>query len=78
MERWGGGECGEGVGKVQRYNNGVYQYDVCGMRQVGGLRKNQSVWWNEEVSCAEAEKRRAFEYWLQRRDRATQDVLSRR
>ena len=25
VERWGGRECGEGVGKVQRYSNGVYQ-----------------------------------------------------
>ena len=24
-EVWGGRECGEGVGKVQRYGNGVYQ-----------------------------------------------------
>ena len=24
-EVWGGRECGEGVGKVQRYSNGVYQ-----------------------------------------------------
>ena len=23
--RWGGRECGEGVGKVQRYGNGMYQ-----------------------------------------------------
>ena len=25
VERWGGRECGEAVGKVQRYSNGVYQ-----------------------------------------------------
>ena len=30
-----------------------------------------SEWWNEEVGRAVAEKRRAFEEWLQRRDRVT-------
>ena len=30
-------------------------------------------WWNEEVGRAVAEKRRAFEEWLQRRDRVTYD-----
>ena len=39
--------------------------DECGMRRVGGQRK----WWNE-VGRA---KRRAFEEWLQRRDRVTYD-----
>ena len=32
-----------------------------------------SEWWNEEVGRAVAEKRRAFEEWLQRRDRVTYD-----
>ena len=43
--------------------------DVCGMRRVGGQRRKGSVWWNEEVGRAVAEKRRAFEEWLHRRDR---------
>ena len=36
-------------------------------------RINGSEWWNEEVGRAVAEKRRAFEEWLQRRDRVTYD-----
>ena len=47
--------------------------DVCGMRRVGGQRRKGSEWWNEEVSSAVAEKRRAFEEWLHRRDRVTYD-----
>ena len=47
--------------------------DVCGMRRVGGQRRKGSAWWNEEVGRAVAEKRRAFEEWLQRRDRVTYD-----
>ena len=47
--------------------------DICGMRCVGGQRRKGSEWWNEEVSRAVAEKRRAFEDWLQRRDRVTHD-----
>ena len=42
--------------------------DVCGMRRVGGQRRKGSEWWNE-VGTAVAEKRRAFEELLQRRDR---------
>ena len=47
--------------------------DVCGMRCVSGQRRKGSEWWNEEVGRAVAEKRRAFEEWLQRRDRVTYD-----
>ena len=47
--------------------------DVCGMRRVGGQRRTGSEWWNEEVCRAVAEKRRAFEEWLQRRDTLTYD-----
>ena len=47
--------------------------DVCGMRRVGGQRRTGSEWWNEEVGRAVDEKRRAFEEWLQRRDRVTYD-----
>ena len=46
---------------------------VCGMRCVSGQRRKGSEWWNEEVGRAVAEKRRAFEQWLQRRDRFTYD-----
>ena len=45
--------------------------DVYGMRHVGGQRRNFSEWWNEEAGGAVAEKRRAFEDWLQQRDRVT-------
>ena len=47
--------------------------DVCGMRRVGGQRRKGSEWWNQEVGRAVAEKRRAVEEWLQRRDRVTYD-----
>ena len=47
--------------------------DVCNMRRVSGRRRNGSEWWNEEVGRAVAGKRRAFEEWLQRRDRVTYD-----
>ena len=47
--------------------------DVCGLRRVGGQRRNGSEWWNEEVGSAVAEKRRAFEEWLQRKDEVTYD-----
>ena len=43
--------------------------EVCGKRVVGrGVRKG-SEWWNEEVKGAVAEKRRAFEVWLQSGER---------
>ena len=47
--------------------------DVCGMRRVGGQSRKGNEWWNEEVGIAVAEKRRAFEECLQRRDRVTYD-----
>ena len=47
--------------------------DECGMRCVGGQKRKGSEWWNEEVGRAVAEKRRAFEEWLQRRDTVTYD-----
>ena len=43
--------------------------EVCGMRRA----EKGSEWWNEEMGRAVAEKRRAFEKWLQRRDRVTYD-----
>ena len=47
--------------------------DVCDTRRVGGQRKKGSEWWNREMGGAVAETRRAFEEWLQRRDRVTYD-----
>ena len=47
--------------------------DVCGMRRVGEQRRKGSKWCNEEVGIVVAETRRAFEEWLQRRDRVTYD-----
>ena len=44
--------------------------DVCHVRRVGGQRRK----WSEEVSVLVAEKRRAFEEWLQRRDGVTRDT----
>ena len=55
MERCGDRECGE----------------VYSMRRVGMQRRKASKWWNEEVGKAVAEKRTAFEEWLQRRDGVT-------
>ena len=46
--------------------------NIVSMRRVGGKRKG-SEWWNEEVGREVAEKRRAFEEWLQGRDRVTYD-----
>ena len=43
------------------------------MRRVGWQRRKGSDWWSEEIGRAVAEKRRAFEGWLQRRDRVTYD-----
>ena len=47
--------------------------DVCGMRRVGSQRRKGSEWWNEEIGRVVAEKRRAFEELLQRRDWVTYD-----
>ena len=47
--------------------------DVCGMRRVDGQKRKGSEWWNEVMGMAVAEKRRALEEWLQRRDGVTYD-----
>ena len=47
--------------------------DVCGMRRVGGQRRKGSEWWSVKVWRAVAEKRRAFEELLQRKERVTSD-----
>ena len=64
-------KCGEGVEKVDIVMKCTN--DVCGKRSVGGQRTKWSEWWNQEVGGAVAERRRAFEEWLQRRDRVTYD-----
>ena len=68
MENMKCGRMGRSRGMVIECTN-----DVCGMRHVGGQRRKVSEWWNEEVGRAAAEKRRAFEEWLQRRDRVAYD-----
>ena len=40
---------------------------------MAGREKKGSEWWNEELGKAVAEKRRAFEEWLQKRDRVIYD-----
>ena len=42
---------------------------------VENSRRKGSEWWNGEVGSAVAEKRRAFDEWLQRRGRLTYDRL---
>jgi len=42
--------------------------EVCGVRRCGGGVRKGSEWWCEEVSVVIAEKRRAYEVWLQRKD----------
>ena len=73
-EVWRGGEV-ESVEEWEKFRDIVMECtnDVCGMRRVGGQRRKGSEWWNEEVGRAVAEKRRAFEEWLQRIDRVTND-----
>ncbi len=42
--------------------------EVCGMRRVGVFARKGSEWWSEDVKKVVADKRRAFEEWLQERD----------
>ena len=74
-EVWRGGEVESVEKEWEKFRDIVMECtnDVCGMRHVGGQRRKGSEWWNEEVGRAVAEKRRAFEEWLQRRDRVTYD-----
>ena len=74
-EVWRGGEVESVEKEWEKFREIVTECanDVCGMRRVGGQRRNGSEWWNEEVGRAEVEKRRTFEEWLQRRDRVTYD-----
>ena len=74
-EVWRGEEVESVEKEWEKFRDMVMEYtnDVCGMIRVGGQRRNGSEWWNEEVGRALAEKRRAYEKWLQRRDRVTYD-----
>ena len=74
-EVWRGGKV-EGVEKEWekfRYIVMKCTNDVCSMKRLGGQRRKGSELWNEEVGRAVADKRRAFEEWLQRRDMVTYD-----
>ena len=74
-EVWRGGEVESVEKEWEKFRDMVMECTncVCGMRRVGGQRRKESEWWNEEVGRAVAEKRRAFEEWLQRRDMVTYD-----
>ena len=67
-ELWRGGEVESVEKEWEKFRDIVMECtnDVCGMRRVGGQRRMGSEWWNEEVGRAVAEKRKAFEEWLQR------------
>ena len=43
--------------------------EVCGSRKVGCGKRKGSEWWNENVKRVVEEKKRAYEQWLQRRNR---------
>ena len=75
-EVWRGGKVESVEKEWEKFRDMVMECtnDVCGMRRAGGQRRMGSEWWNEEVRRALAEKRRAFEEWLQRRDRVTYDI----
>ena len=74
-EVWRGREVESVEKEWEKFRDAVMECtnDVCGMIRVGAQRRKGSEWWNEEVGRAVAEKRRAFEEWLQRRDRVTYD-----
>ena len=65
------GECGERVGKVQRYRMQCTNA-ICDIRRVGGQRLKGTEWWKEKVGGAVAEKR-SFEEWLHKKSRVTYD-----
>ena len=62
-EVWRGGEVESVEKEWEKFRDMVMEYtnDVCGMRRVGGHKRNGCEWWSEEVGRAVAEKRRAFE-----------------
>ena len=70
-EVWRGGEVESVENEGEKFRDIVMECtnDVCGMRRVGWQGRKGSEWWNEEVGRAVAEKRGAFEEWLQRRYR---------
>ena len=57
---------GQGLGDVEEeWRSFRDAKNVCGVRHVGGCRRKGCEWWNDEVKLAVAQKRRAFEEWLQ-------------
>ena len=48
--------------------------EVCGKRVLGGGVKKGSEWWNDRVREVVADKRRAYEVWLQRKNAETYEV----
>lgn len=45
----------------------------CGARLVDGCRRNNCEWLNKEVEISGAQKRRAFEKWMQERSGVAHD-----
>ena len=76
-EVWRGGEVESVEKKWEKFRDIVMECtnDVCGMRRVGGQRGKGSERWNEALGRPVAKKRRAFDEWLQRRDRVALDGL---
>ena len=74
-EVWRGGEVESVEKEWEKFRDMVIECPsfVCGMKRVGEQRRKGSEWWNKEVSRTVAEKRRALEEWLQRRDWVTYD-----
>ena len=74
-ELWRGGEVESAEKEYEKFRDIVMEYtnDICGMRCVGWQRGKGNEWWNDEMGGVVAEKRRAFEEWLWRRDRITYD-----
>ena len=72
-EVWRGGKVESLEKELEKFRDIVLECtnDVCDTRRVGGQRRKRSEWWNKEEGGEVAEKRRAFEEWLQRSDRVT-------
>ena len=70
---------GQGLGSVEEewetFKDALLRCakNVCGVRRVGGCRRKGCEWWNEEVKLAVAQKRKAFEQWLQARSAVAYD-----
>ena len=70
-----GGDIGSVETKCEMFRDIVKECanDVCAVKRVDGQRRKVSEWWSEEVVEVVTKKGRAFEVWLQRRDRVTYD-----